>query len=535
MKNVKILDCTLRDGGRIIDCQFPNDEIYSIANKLSKAKIDIIEIGFLRDWHNVSYEGNSTFFTDVDQITPFIKEGSSSEYVAFIDYGMFDFDSLKECDGKSVTGIRVGFTKKDKENNMDEVIRCLKLVKEKGYKLFIQGVNTLNYSDKEVLELVDLINEIKPYSFGIVDTYGAMYMDDVDRFFALIDNNMDSNICIDFHSHNNYQMSFALAQHVIQLSRGVRTIIIDATLNGMGKVAGNLNTELIVDYMVRKMKYDYDFDIILDLIDDYVYPYRNVEEWGYSIPALFSGVYQSHPNNVRYLLSKFRLQSKDIKNIMGMITPELRQKYDYENIDKLYKSYNNSTLIDDMSIIENIKNEIKDREVVILVPGKSLKEERDKIEEYIQKKDVFVISVNHVSNMADWAFCGNSKQFEVNDFSNKKTIITSNIKSDEADYKINYYGVVNMSYRYYDNSTFMLLNLLKKSNVKEIAIAGLDGFDTSVRNNYVSERFQNKRHIDEFNDLNVEIRRMLRDYCDLRKGECKISFITQSPFADIVR
>ena len=54
------------------------------------------------------------------------------------------------------------------------------------------------------------------------------------------------DICINFHSHNNYQLSFAFAQEVIKLSgSSSRQIIIDGTLGGIGKVAGNLNTELI--------------------------------------------------------------------------------------------------------------------------------------------------------------------------------------------------------------------------------------------------------------------------------------------------
>ena len=297
MKNVRILDCTLRDGGRIIDCQFNDKEILEINRRLADAKIDIIEVGFLRDWRNVTYSGNSTFFTDVDQITPFIKNRNSM-YVAFVDYGMFDFDSLKLYDGKSIDGIRVGFTKKNYNEELPNIIKCMKKVIDCGYKLFIQGVNSLSYTDRELLELIDIVNEIHPYGFGIVDTYGAMYVDDIQRIYSLVDNNLLKDICIDFHSHNNYQLSFALAQEVIRLSRGTRNIVIDATLNGMGKVAGNLNTELIVDYLVRKRNYNYESDQILDIIDDYIYPYRKKEEWGYSVPALMAGIYQSHPNNV---------------------------------------------------------------------------------------------------------------------------------------------------------------------------------------------------------------------------------------------
>ena len=114
MKNVRVLDCTLRDGGRIIDCAFEDQEIKEIAQRLEEANIDIIEVGFIRDGRKVHYEGNSTFFTDVNQIKPFIKrDNPNAIYTAFIDYGMCDIDNLGEYDGSSIDAIRFGFTKKN--------------------------------------------------------------------------------------------------------------------------------------------------------------------------------------------------------------------------------------------------------------------------------------------------------------------------------------------------------------------------------------------------------------------------------------
>lgn len=533
MKNIKLLDCTLRDGGRIIDCAFRDEEIKSITTRLTDAKIDIIEVGFLRDSRNVNYCGNSTFFTDVDQIKPFLHKGAA-EYVAFVDYGMFDFDTLKPCDGSSINGIRVGFTKKDKVNNCEDLLRCLDIVKNKGYKLYIQGVNTLNYSDREILELVDMINEIHPFSFGIVDTYGAMYIDDIDRIFSLIDNNMNPDICIDFHSHNNYQLSFSLAQEVIHLSKGVRNIIIDATLNGMGKVAGNLNTELMVDFLVRKLKCDYDFDLILDTIDDFIYLYKEKENWGYTIPALFSGIYQAHPNNVRYLTSKFRMQTKDVKNILSLISPDKRQEYDYNNIDRLYMEYN-AKKIDDDDIIQKLKEVVAEKEVLVLIPGESLVSNRDKIAKYISENSPFVISVNHVSHMAKWAFWGNIKQyFNASDERDRvMNIVTSNIQAKIQDYVVDYYSLINKKYHYFENSALMLLNLLKRMDVKNISLAGLDGFQINKDNNYISTSFQNERHKGEFEVLNAEIKEMLEEYKENRGDKCKVMFITKSMFSSI--
>lgn len=530
MKNVRILDCTLRDGGRIINCEFDDNEIKEIGRRLAEAKIDIIEVGFLRDWRNVTYSGNSTFFTDVTQIVPFIKRRNSM-YVAFVDYGMFDFDTLKPYDGTSIDGIRVGFTKKDFNESLDDIVRCLSIVIERGYRLFIQGVNSLNYSDKELLELIELVNRIHPYGFGIVDTYGAMYMDDIQRIYTLVDNNLIKDICIDFHSHNNYQLSFALAQEVIRLSRGTRNIIIDATLNGMGKVAGNLNTELIVDYLARKMNYDYESDQILDIIDDYIYKYRETKEWGYSIPALMAGIYQSHPNNICYLTQKFRLQTRDIKNIISMIDPEKRQRYDYDNIERIYLEHN-SKKINDEAGIRQLREMLGSKEVVVIVPGSSVKKNEPLIAKYIEGKKPLVISVNYVFEKADMAFFGNSKRYvNANETRiGKQCVISSNIVSDnDRDLVVNYYDLIDTRHKYFENSLMMLLRLLRRVGISKLTIAGFDGF-AKEKNNYIDESFHNERHMHEFEDLNRELALMFEEFVNSISDKTQINFLTPSIF-----
>ena len=533
MKNVRVLDCTLRDGGRIINCAFPDQEIRQLSHRLANAKIDIVEIGFLRDYHDVTYTGDSTFFIDVDQMIPFIdKDKKNTMYVAFIDYGMFDFSSLKAYDGRSIDGIRFGFTKKNYAEHKDDILRCMGIIKEKGYKLFIQGVNSLNYSDLEILELVSMVNDVHPYSFGIVDTYGAMYMDDVDRIYGLIDNNMKKDICINFHSHNNYQLSFAFAQEVIKLSRGSRQIIIDGTLNGMGKVAGNLNTELLVDYLVRKLQYDYEVDDLFDMIDDYIYQYSLKHKWGFSTAALMAGIYKSHPNNIIYLTQKFRLDTKDIGKILSMIDPDKRQRYDYDNIQKLYIEYI-ADKTDDYETIQSLRKLIGDREVLVLVPGNSLNEYAKEISDYITVHDPFVISVNFVdANKESYAFFGNQKRYAMlkEQRQGRKVIVSSNVHSDGEDIVVNYHSLINRGYKYFENSTIMLLNLLKRIEVNSIAIAGFDGFDTEKKNNYIDGSYQNDRHIDEFVQLNEEIGDMLTGISETLEGKCEIHMITPSMF-----
>ena len=536
MKNVRVLDCTLRDGGRIINCAFDNRETKEISYRMADAKIDIIEVGFIRDWRKVNYNGNSTFFTDVDQIRPFVnRDKKRTMYTAFVDFGMCDIDALKPYDGTSIDAIRLGFTKKNYDEERAEVLRWIGVIQERGYKLFIQGVNSLNYTDRELLEVVDMVNHVHPYSFGIVDTYGAMYMDDVDRLYGLIDHNLLPEICINFHSHNNYQLSFAFAQEIIKLSESsCRNVIIDATLGGMGKVAGNLNTELIVDYLVRKKHYDYEFEDILDIFDDYIYKYSLKYKWGYSTAAMMAGIYKSHPNNVIYLTEKFRLDTKDIGKLLSMIDPAERQRYNYDNICRIYTEYT-ADKIDDHDAIKNLKELLEGKEVLILVPGNTLNTNRDAIEKYISVNCPIIISVNFVADDSSaYAFFGNKKRYSrlEAERKGKRVIVSSNIKPDSTnDIVVNYHSIINRGYRYFENSTIMLLNLLKRVNPKKISIAGFDGFRENAQNNYADISFQNERHIGEFADLNKEILTMFSEIVETMSPKCTFEMITPSLYA----
>ena len=128
----------------------------------------------------------------------------------------------------------------------------------------------------------------------------------------------------------------------------------------MGKVAGNLNTELIVDFLVRKKHYDYEFEDILDILDDYIYNYSLDYKWGYSTVAMMAGIYRAHPNNVIYLTEKFRLDTKDIGRLLSMIDPDTRQRYDYDNIQRIYTEYV-ADKVDDYEAIGKLKERLFSR------------------------------------------------------------------------------------------------------------------------------------------------------------------------------
>lgn len=533
MQNVQILDCTLRDGGRIFDCKFDDKTISNMTRDLTSAGVDIVEVGFLRDRKSIEYKGNSTFFTEISQIKPFIpKECRKTMFVAFIDYGMYNFEELDVCDG-IISGLRVGFTKKQFDTQRNEIIKALLSVKEKGYALFVQGVNSLAYTDRELLDLIDMINEIEPYSYGIVDTYGAMYLEDLVHFYDVVDYNLDTGVCIDIHSHNNFQSSFAFAQEIIRLADGKRNIILDATLNGVGKCAGNLNTELIADYLNRKKSGDYDIDKILDAIDRYLLPLKNKYSWGYSIPAFMAGIYKAHPNNIIYLTEKYRLNSKDIKYIISGIEEDMRQRYDYENIQRIYRRYNEN-LIDDSYVVSELKKKLENSKVLVLVPGRTIRVYHDRIIEYINRENPVIISVNFVPKdiACDFHFYANTIHWEkvCEEIKHDSCIVTSNIHTEiAATMLVDYASLISEDSSLYDNSTIMLLNLLKKLHVLKICLAGFDGLKEN-EDNYIDAGFPDLNDAVTVKGINKEVAKLYRRYKDKVLGKIDVSLLTPSVY-----
>ncbi len=178
MNRVHILDCTLRDGGYCNQWKFGWDNARKIVKGLVKADIDIIECGFLSE--KISYDKDVTKFTTVDELRSIIPENRSNKlFVAMINYGDYDAENLPQCDGTSIDGIRVAFHKKD----MDEALKLCSAIKNKGYKVFIQAMVTLSYTDNEFLTLIKEVNLMEPYAFYIVDSFGMMKNRDLIRLF----------------------------------------------------------------------------------------------------------------------------------------------------------------------------------------------------------------------------------------------------------------------------------------------------------------------------------------------------------------
>lgn len=327
---INLLDCTLREAP-VKDLMFGKDIIQKFISKLEHANTDIIECGFLRDAGACE---NNTIFLNTDEIEPFlINKQSDKIYTVLIDYGRYNVEKLFQYNGKSVDGIRICFKKHEK----DDVLEFAKHVKDKGYKVFIQQVDTSGYSDNEIIEFIDCVNALKPYAYSIVDTFGSMYPKDVEHLLKLVDTYLDKNIIMGFHAHNNLMLAAANSQLFIENLFDKRTIITDAAVLGCGRGAGNTNTELLMQFINTFYSGNYNLDAIFDIADDLMPKIH--AHWGYSLPYFVSGTHSTHVFNINYLLEKHNISSKNLKNFIETLNESQKKYYNYDLLEKLYHNY----------------------------------------------------------------------------------------------------------------------------------------------------------------------------------------------------
>lgn len=332
--NIQVLDCTLRDGGYVNDWNFGRQTIKAILDKLEQANIDIIECGFLT---GMVQDKNTSLFGSPDEIEELLpKRKRRAMYVAMLAIGEKELQpmGLPSYNGKGIEGIRISFHKGESK----KASAWAEIIQEKGYKVFMQPVGTAFYSDMELLSLVEEINKLNPYAFYIVDTLGSMYRNEVSHKFFLADKNMNPQIVLGFHPHNNLQLAFSNAQ-VLGKIQSKRQLVIDSSVYGMGRGAGNLPTELITQYINKNICTKYDAAMIMDIYDSHIAEIRDKYEWGYSVPYHIAAENICHPDYTSYLLEKKNLTMKEIERIIQSIPKRYRMLFQKDLIEQKYLQF----------------------------------------------------------------------------------------------------------------------------------------------------------------------------------------------------
>ncbi len=498
MRNYKLLDCTLRDGGHVVDGVFGNAVIKSIIKDLVKAKVDIIEVGFL--WP-VETNKDTARFLSIKELKKFLPNDMGNSKITLMADNI-DLSEIEPNDG-SVEFIRLSFRKTE----FEWAKRTADILRSKSYKCFINVIHASSFSDDELLNIIQCVNQIKPYGFSIVDTFGALRRRDLDRIYQIIEHNLEPNIVLGLHLHENLGLSYSLAQHMLNIVSPTRELILDGSLYGMGKVPGNLCIEQIMDYMNNEYGSNYALEPVYDAIDDYIMPLYKKYGWGYLIPYAISAQYGVHRTYAEYLSGIDRLHTKDMKRLLNMIDESHKETFDKAFIERLYNQYMLADYDDTMSY-SNLKEKLnKAKGVVLIAPGASIK---NFVFNHKLLNNHCVITINFVleSIKEDYCFFTNPKRLVYsNGIGKTQMIITSNLRED-VDGECYIFSRNDLSYHddiYCDDSTLMALNLIKKCGIRKVYLAGFDGFKKGENNFYDNQFERQLREADYDKALRIQI------------------------------
>lgn len=525
MAGIKVLDCTLRDGGYCNEWQFGNENIKKIVSGLSEAGVDIIECGFLTN--KVEYDEDISKFTTMEEVAKVIPyDRNGKMYVCMTNFGDYSIEELPPYNGQSLDGLRIAFHKKDLLPALD----FCKGTKEKGYKVFIQAMVSLSYTDEEFLDLIHRVNEINPYAFYIVDSFGVMKRKDLIRLFYMVEHNLNENIVIGYHSHNNMQLAYSNAQALVDI-RTDRELIFDSSVFGMGRGAGNLNTELFVEYLNDNIGSNYQLKPLLTIIDEILNYFYQRNYWGYSLPNYLSAKHNTHPNYAGYLDAKKTLTVENMDEIFFMMDQEKRSVYDKKYIEELYVQYMEKGNVQE-SHLQELKKQISGKTVLVVAPGKSSVTEKEKILSVAKKADVVSIGVNfNYSEMdTDYIFLSNLRRYrELNPEKRKKCLVTSNIPAIDCYLQTKYKDLLNTYESVRDNAGMMLIKYLIMLGADKILLAGLDGYSVDATQNFADQKMNFYTQKATFEAMNAGMKAAIAEFAE----QIKIEFVTTPQFVNL--
>lgn len=532
MSEISLLDCTLRDGGYVNDWNFGHDNLISIFERLVSAEVDFIELGFIDERRPFDY--NRSIAPDTESFNQIFEglDKKGSLLVGMIDYGTCGIDKIQPYGESIFDAIRVIF----KKHVRVQAIDFCRQLKDLGYKVFVQLVSITSYNDEELDDLINLANELEPYAVSMVDTYGLFQQENLMHYYHELNRKLKPSISLGYHSHNNFQRAFANCVEMLSQETD-RKLLVDATIYGMGKSAGNCPIELLAMYLNERFQKHYDLSQILEAVDASIMEFYIKKPWGYNMFFYIAALNNCHPSYVKDLMEKKTLSVKQINEVLEKLKDygDKQLLYDKELGEKLYYEYQKQIHVDDERDIEKLREIFSGKDILLLGPGKSIERERGKIERYINEKKPIVISINYISDdlHTDYIFLSNAKRYvQISSALLKKkgaihVIATSNVTAmdmDVFDYSLDVSPLLDESAEIIDNSFLMLLKVMIRLGVKKVALGGFDGYVGEKHQDHVNANMEYQFSKSQAERLNRYTRQVLDDM----RLQIEMDFITDS-------
>lgn len=283
---IKVVDCSIRDGGLINDWKFAPAMVARVYQALSAAHVDYMEVGYRASTALFSPEKFGPWrFSSEDDLRAVTGE-SATKIAIMVDVGRVEEQDILPKTQSVVSMVRVASYVKD----IDKAIRLANHVVDKGYEATINIMaisKAVSFDLDEALAQIE--QECRAETIYIVDSYGSLYSEQVE-FFAEKFHRLMPSKTIGMHAHNNQQLGFANTIQAIISNCNM----VDGTLFGIGRGAGNCPLELILGFLKNPK---YDIRPVLEVIPEAILPLQQEIEWGYIIPYAITGILNEHPRS----------------------------------------------------------------------------------------------------------------------------------------------------------------------------------------------------------------------------------------------
>jgi len=498
-QKIEILDCTIRDGGYVNNWNFDLKLVRESYRALSKAGVDYVELGYHGTEKYFDKKTNGCFrFSAPDDIKEICQGILGAKVSLMVDFGKFDTSDLSSYKDTPVKLIRLAFYKNSIKEALEEATR----IKKMGFVVSANLMGFSTYTPSELKKLINLLAGVNLDYVYIADTYGSMLPNDViNSYKSLL---KLKHVRWGYHPHNNLQMSFA--NTLAAIDAGVK--IVDSSIFGMGRGAGNLPTEILLAYLQNSKPYKYNAVPVLNLIDHFYADLHRQYRWGYNLAYMISGMYGCHPNYAKNLIDRKEYDIEDTWKILEIIKSKNPISYNKDLVEDILKNslFKNKTLFRTSKVKNNnldVKkpkvsylNRYQNHDFLIFANGPSLKKYKIQIQRFIDKYKPVTMGGNYLESLfkPDYHAFSNKRRFidyidtvnkdsrllisqhisdvMVNEYTNREyeKIIYEDI---DGPFAINKEGVINSNCR---SVAILLIAVALVMGARRIFVVGLDGY-----------------------------------------------------------
>ncbi len=488
---LKVLDCTLRDGGYYNDWRFSNQIVQEYVKSVNLSKIDVLEIGFrFLKKNNLGIFANSFD----KQINKFIFR-KNLKIAVMLNASDFDFSedyksqiskyfSLRR--NSKISIVRIATHLKD----IKKIIPHIKFLKKFGYHIVVNLMQIDKVNSKELISSLNILRKSQSINtFYFADSFGSLNPNDVKNICNIIKKNWNKEF--GFHAHDN--CGLALQNALTAIKYGAKWI--DSTIQGMGRGAGNVATEDLLCEINHIYKFKYNLEPIFNLSQNEFKKLKQSYKWGKSIYYHLSAKLQIHPTYIQELLKDDRYNHQEILEIINSLGKIKSSSYSSFMLNNFINEKIN------FKKCWNSKNWCKNKNILILGQGQSIKKYNNFLLNFVKKNKCFVLSLNinkHFNKKLIKYFVVSNESRMLVDFAKYKTITRKLIMPMDRANRIlgklitkktkNYGFIVKKDHFDYYDKYCILPNSLAigyaiavslSGGCKRVFLAGFDGFKMS--------------------------------------------------------